>query len=107
RPQDLQTSADQQNLFPPAIPPRNSVMQQPRLNSRSGHRPLFAVGLETQALDSEQAPKVCKGVCMRSRSGMWWVSVPVAAASVSEEVARRGGVLHGSAPGCAVGVCGL
>jgi len=31
-------------------------MQQPRLKSRSGHRPLFAVGLEAQASDGEHAP---------------------------------------------------
>ena len=55
-----------------------------------------------------QLPPVCKGVCMRKRDGRWWVSVPVAAESVPEEVcAGRGGVLHGPAPGRAASVCGL
>jgi len=37
-------------------------------------------------------PAVCKGVHMRKRSGLWWVSVPVAAESVPVEVARGGAV---------------
>jgi hypothetical protein len=44
-----------------------------------------------------QLPPVCKGVRMRKGGDMWWVSVPVAAESVPEEVAG-GGVVCSMGP---------
>lgn len=41
-------------------------------------------------------PSGCKGVLVRRKGGLWWVSVPVTAESVPEEVALGGAV-------CAVG----
>jgi hypothetical protein len=52
----------------------------------------FAQARRLAVYAAPQLPPVCKGVRMRCRSGMWWVSVPVAAESVPGEVARGGAV---------------
>ncbi|MFO8031711.1 MAG: hypothetical protein R6U22_04140 [Desulfohalobiaceae bacterium] len=43
-------------------------------------------------------PRACGGVRVRSKAGLWWVSVPVAEDSVPEEVARGGAVCSLGSP---------
>jgi hypothetical protein len=52
----------------------------------------FAQARRLAVYAAPQLPPVCKGVRMRKGGGMWWVSVPVAAESVPEEVAGGGAV---------------
>ena len=52
-------------------------------------------------------PMACGGVRVRNKAGLWWVSVPVAEASVPEEVARGGALCSvGSPPDVRVAIKG-